>query len=463
MLEEQSLEEHVEAKTRELKIANELLQSEVAERRLAEKALSASEARFREVLENSLDAAYKRNLQSGSYDYLSPAFARISGYTPDELMAFSITDVTEFIHPDDLTEVKRVITESMSSRNDNPYYLQYRFKHKDGRYRWFHDRFTVLWSGAQVGAGLPLARIGSVSDITDRKRAEDAMQDHRWRLASIIEGTRVGTWEWNVQTGQTCFNERWAEILGYRLDELLPTTIKTWERFAHPKDFQKSSELLERHFAGEIPFYECECRMKHRDGHWVWVLDRGRVITRTDNDKPLMMFGTHSDISKRKQAEKALQKAHGELELRVLERTSELEKSNATLAMMLDYARKTEMEIQERVVSNIRSNIMGIVDVLKKQELTESAQDLVELLEESTRNMAHPFARNIESQLLKLTAREMQLANFIRLGKSTKELAVLFNLSVKTVESHRNNLRKKLGLCHKKVNLRTFLNSEFEK
>ena len=100
-------------------------------------------------------------------------------------------------------------------------------------------------------------------------------------------------------------------------------------------------------------------------------------------------------------------------------------------------------------------------DDLKKQQLAKSTQDLVELLETTTLNLAHPIARNLESQLLKLTAREIQTANFIRLGKSTKELVELLNISKKTVESHRDNLRKKLGIHNKKINLRTFLNSEF--
>ena len=170
-----------------------------------------------------------------------------------------------------------------------------------------------------------------------------------------------------------------------------------------------------------------------------------------------------SDITDRKRAEEALEKANDELERKVSERTGDLEKTNATLAMMLDYARKAEADIQERVVSNLRSRILNIVDMVKMQQLTKSTQDLIELLETTTLNLAHPFARNLESKLLKLTAREIQLANFIRLGKSTKELMELLNLSESTIESHRNNLRKKLGLHNKKINLRTFLNSEFEK
>ncbi|MEE4363303.1 MAG: PAS domain S-box protein, partial [Desulfotignum sp.] len=116
-------------------------------------------------------------------------------------------------------------------------------------------------------------------------------------------GTNIGTWEWNVQTGKTVFNDRWAQIIGYDLEELEPVTIRTWEAHAHPEDFKKSGELLKQHFAGELPYYDCECRMRHKDGHWVEVHDRGKVITWASDGTPLMMFGTHQDITQRKQAE----------------------------------------------------------------------------------------------------------------------------------------------------------------
>ena len=418
-----------------------------------------SEERFREVLENSIDASYKRNLQTESYDYLSPIFANISGYTPEEIMTLPTETVLGFIHPDDLPAIGQILAGSMSGSTEIPHHLEYRFKHKDGQYRWFHDRFTVL----RDESGPPVACIGSVGDITDRKLVEEALRNQHWRLMNIIEGTRVGTWEWNIQTGEIIFNERWAQMIGYSLADLPSVSIKTWEMFAHPDDLQQSSLLLERHFSGELPYYDYECRMKHKGGHWIWVHDRGCVFTRTKDGKPLMMFGTHLDITERKRAEEELTIIHGQLERRVLERTADLEKTNATLAMMLDYARKTETDIQERLVANLRSNIMGIVDALKKQQLEKSTQDLVELLETTTLNLSNPIARNLESQLLKLSTREIQLANYIRLGKSTKELEGMLNLSKRTIDFHRNNLRKKLGLSNKKINLRTFLNSEFAK
>lgn len=129
----------------------------------------------------------------------------------------------------------------------------------------------------------------------------------RYRLRGIIEGTHVGTWEWNVQTGETIFNQYWADIVGYALSELEPHSIETWNRLVHPDDAKLSAALLQKHFRGELEQYECEARMRHRNGHWVWVLDRGKVATWTPDGKPLMMFGTHQDVTQRKIAEQKIQ------------------------------------------------------------------------------------------------------------------------------------------------------------
>lgn len=126
-------------------------------------------------------------------------------------------------------------------------------------------------------------------------------------MQAILDGTHIGTWEWNVQTGETRFNERWAEIAGYTLAELHPVNIETWQRLAHPDDLVASAEQLQLHFDGKQPYYDIRCRMKHKEGHWVWVHDRGQVMSRTPDGKPLMMFGTHSDVTEEIEAQRALQ------------------------------------------------------------------------------------------------------------------------------------------------------------
>ncbi|KMQ51701.1 signal transduction histidine kinase [Chitinispirillum alkaliphilum] len=170
-------------------------------------------------------------------------------------------------------------------------------KDREGNVVWFSNSVKgITDDGFLTGAW------GSQVDITDVKRAEQKLREQTWRLESIIEGTHAGTWQWNVQNGEHLTNKIWAEILGYSLEEL-PPTISVWEKLLHPEDYVKAKNLLQRHFDGEDSYYKCESRMRHKDGHWVWVLDMGKVTSRTDDGSPLMMFGITTEISERKNAE----------------------------------------------------------------------------------------------------------------------------------------------------------------
>ncbi|QKJ67286.1 response regulator [Deefgea piscis] len=176
---------------------------------------------------------------------------------------------------------------------------------KDGRSYWILlDIEPVRDEQGQINHFIAIE-----TDISARKQAELLLAQERERLANIIEATHIGTWEWNLQTGETYFNDRWAEIVGYTLDELAPISIETWLKLACPDDFPESEARLKRHFSGEVPYYDFDCRMKHKDGQWVWVHDRGRVIEWLPDGQPLRMSGTHEDISERKAAEAELSAA----------------------------------------------------------------------------------------------------------------------------------------------------------
>ncbi len=187
---------------------------------------------------------------------------------------------------------------------------------------WFTAHSKPVWFILSGGTLISLLLFGLIRTLYTREEAQELAQeltgelrDERNRLTGIIQGTNAGTWEWNVQTGEVVFNDRWAQFLGYTLDELAPVTIKTWETLTHPDDLQRAKVLLQKHFSGERLFYDCECRIKHKDGHWVWIHDRGRILNRTSNGQPLMMFGTHTEISERKQNEEALRFKLEELQL----------------------------------------------------------------------------------------------------------------------------------------------------
>ncbi|MBN2886569.1 MAG: PAS domain S-box protein, partial [Chromatiaceae bacterium] len=185
-----------------------------------------------------------------------------------------------------------------------------------------HDRqgFEGMLELARLSEGPRGVRdaqlVAMVVDLSERQQVQAELARERDRLARIIEGTQAGTWEWNIQTGEITLNARWAEMLGYRLEELAPLTIERWDDLTHPEDLARAKQLLEQHFRGELPAYTCELRMRHRDGRWLWVLDRGRVATWTHESPPcpLRMFGTHQDIMARKEAEMRLRAKSDELD-----------------------------------------------------------------------------------------------------------------------------------------------------
>ncbi|MEY3124249.1 MAG: hypothetical protein RLZZ573_769, partial [Pseudomonadota bacterium] len=144
------------------------------------------------------------------------------------------------------------------------------------------------------------------TDITATKKAQQALSSEREHLSNIIMGTRAGTWEWNVQTDALVINDRWAEMLGYALQELAPVTLQTWIDLCHPEDLQRAESMLTNHLSGGLGYYDNEIRMKHRDGHWVWIRDCGKTSTWTADGMPEWVSGTHMDISSQKTADAQL-------------------------------------------------------------------------------------------------------------------------------------------------------------
>jgi diguanylate cyclase (GGDEF)-like protein/PAS domain S-box-containing protein len=190
----------------------------------------------------------------------------------------------------------------------------------------FDTEFRVVWPDGNVHeiralalvqrdqSGAPLSMIGTNWDITAQKLADKALSYAYWRLESTIEGTQAGTWEWNVQTGEMNLNKQWVHIMGYSLAEMASPRIQTVNLLTHPDDLVRSEELFARHFMGTLAYYDCELRVKHKDGHWVWVQDRGQVITWTADGKPMLIFGTRTDISVRKEADEKIRLLNIELE-----------------------------------------------------------------------------------------------------------------------------------------------------
>lgn len=254
------------------------------------------------LLNSALDGIWFWDLENPARQYMDAKFFKLLGLNPNDDYD-THSNWYDYVLPEDIAMAKAHISAHV---HNSKYSIDFnlRYKHKTGRIIWVKIRGLAILNSN----GKPYRFLGAQAEITKQKEAEIELVKQNVKYNNIILGTELGTWEWNVQTGATVFNERWAQIIGYSLEELGEISIETWTKYAHPDDLKQSGEALEKHFSGETEFYECESRMKHKDGHWVWVLDKGQVISYTSDGKPLIMMGSHQDITERKTNE--LQLAH---------------------------------------------------------------------------------------------------------------------------------------------------------
>jgi PAS domain S-box-containing protein len=231
-------------------------------------------------------------------------------------------------------------------------------------------------------------------DVTERERVEGALRKSEEQLSLVIEGSGAGLWDWNIPTGAVIFNERWAEIVGYSLAELAPVSIRTWTGLCHPEDLKRSDEVLRKHFAGEIPFYELEARMHHKDGHWVWVLDRGKVVEWDDRHKPVRMTGTHMDITRLKLMEDALRQAN--MKLNLLNSVTRHDISNQLMALD-GFLALSKRNLQDpALTAEYIAKEERIVDILERQiAFTRYYQDM---------GVKEPVWQNVDVNISKAVA-----------------------------------------------------------
>ena len=149
------------------------------------------------------------------------------------------------------------------------------------------------------------------TSLVESEKKEKAVAEKMEELELVIESARLGIWNWNIETGECQYNRQWAEMLGYRLEDL-PSHISTWKDLLHPEDKKRVMDLLEAHLQGKSSFYFNEHRLRHADGSWIWVHDSGKVIKRDQSGRPLYAFGIHLNITVRKEAGRMLSKAKEE-------------------------------------------------------------------------------------------------------------------------------------------------------
>jgi len=213
---------------------------------------------------------------------------QLLGRTADQLIGHSFT---EFTHPDDVAASHAVLKRVSDGAHPGAQLTK----------RYVRPSGEVIWARVSVSPicdqdGKLRCVVGLMEDITERRQLQLELEEAeaRWRFA--LEGADHGVWDWDARTNKVYFSPRWKHMLGYEDDDIGDGFCE-WETRVHPEDMPKVRHVLDPHLRGETPIYLSEHRLRCKDGHYAWVLVRGKVVERADDGSPLRVIGTHTDIS----------------------------------------------------------------------------------------------------------------------------------------------------------------------
>jgi PAS domain S-box-containing protein len=398
------------------------------------------------AIEQSSEGIAVSNLD-GNLEYLNDAFAKMHGYSIEKLIGknFSI-----FHTPEQMPSVEAA---NLELKQTGEFKGEIWHVTRDG------IEFPTFMHNSLVrnNNGNPIGMVATLRDITDSKQAKKTLGESEEKYRTLVENIQDGVFV--IQDFHIIFtNESFTKMFGYQPEEALGMDFRT---FIAPEDLQLVENNYKRRQAGEKIPSEYEFDMLHKDGSSMSVrlnagisLYQGKVTS----------TGTLKDITDRKQAEEALRKAYNELEDRVNERTKELETEsrkleeiNTALRVLLTKRDEDKIYLEENVLSNVNNLILPYLNKLKNAVLDDIQKTYLEVLESNLNEIISPLARKLSSKYMDLTPAEIQVANFVKQGIPTKEIAILLNISTKTIESHRENIREKIGIKNKKVNLRSRL------
>jgi PAS domain S-box-containing protein len=267
------------------------------------KALEDSEERFRRFFMTSKDPVFITS-KEGEWLDVNAATALLFGYeSKSDLQRTPVVDV--YRRPEDRARL-------LAQVDQQGFVKDYPLDLIDRQGNVIHTMLTTTVIKSRDGKIVGYQ--GTIRDHTEWLASQKRLQESQESLELTLTGTGAGYWDWNLENDLIKVNDRWADMIGYQKAELVPLHIEAWEKLCHPDDLEKSNRLLLKHFAGDLYHYQAEIRMKHKGGHWIWILNQGRVIERKADRSPLRMVGTTQDITERVQAREEIQEYADQLE-----------------------------------------------------------------------------------------------------------------------------------------------------
>jgi len=444
---------------------------DLSERKQAEEALRESNETLRALI-NASPLAIMAIDPKSRVTMWNPAAEKIFGWTEREVLY----QYLPIVPPDKSAEHHKLRERAFSGNTFTG--VEVSRQRKDG------TLIDVSLSTAPVydSGGRVKSIMAVLEDISERKRAEEALRESEERYSSLFKNNHSVMLLINPQNAAIVdANPAACSFYGWSHKQLTSrriTDINTLER-------KQVCQEMKRAQSGKVQHFLFQHRLASGEIRDVEVYS-GPI---TMEGKQLLYSIIH-DISERRLAEEELQKAHSRLEQRTIElsqlneklkqeieerkqveqklrkreaeletKANELEEVNVALRVLLKRRDEDKIELGEKILCNVKELVLPYVERLRKAELTSQYAAYINILESNLNDIISPFALKLSSKLLGLTPTEIQVANLIKEGKTTKDIAVMLNLSPRTVEFHRNNIRKKMGIKNKKANLRSYLQS----
>lgn len=289
---------------------------------------------------------------------------------------------------------------------------------------------------------------GQVSWREDlQARKELKANEDKYRI--ILENMEEAYFELDLAGNFTFFNTATLEMLGYSAEEL---ATMNYRDYVLPETTIRLFKIFNKIFRTGEPADIFDYQVIRKDGSRRFR-EMSASLIRDPEGEPIGFRCLARDVTKRKLAEEELKKKEEELE----RKSASLAESNAALKVLLKQREDDKVDLERNVLSNVREIILPYVEELKKGHLNPAQSVCIDTIETNLENIISPFLRNITLKHFNLTPKEFQVANLVKEGRTTKEIAEFLNMSTGAIDFHRNNIRKKFGLNNKKVNLRSYL------
>jgi PAS domain S-box-containing protein len=247
-------------------------------------------------------------------------------------------------------------------------------------------------------------------------------------------------------------NKKFAEMSGFSIREVMNFTKEDIQRSIHPEYRKRVWNRYKDRLQGKLVPERYVYMALKKDGTPYWLETHASMVNY--KGKPAVQAAV-VDVTKRKEAEENLKKKEKELE----QHAKHLENVNAALKVLIEHRDEEKKKLEENILTNVRKLILPYLEKLDQSRLREERKSLVDIIKSNLHEIISPYANNLSFQLSGLTLTELQVADMVKLGKTSKEIASLLNISTNAVSFHRQNIRKKLGITNKRINLVAYLQS----